>query len=363
MSNKLRWIGSPQIKHVMEMIGLPSFLLDVVAGADELGKFRFSHISGQHERETGIDGAALIGRAPHDVLPQRLADTVVANYERCRVSGQIESYEEILELPSGPRWWRTTLSPIFGAGAGGPVTQILGVAVDVTEANLHEIDLTQQLSTQRAAAEKIRAFATNSMLDSKSPLRSVLAHLDMLRDGFLDLGDGKAKHMDTIQTIVMDAITELDDVLQSTSHLRDSPLEFVQIDLAHMCRDIAALVDPESRITMTLPCHPIEGDWAVTQVVLRCLLEQATHRAVSTIEVTVDTQSKDVLVFTISDDSAFDQSGAEWVGDMATAATLVKEHGGALTTTSCLNDGATVRVTLPGHMHANTQILPDVLAG
>lgn len=363
MSSKLRWIGSPQIKHVMEMIGLPSFLLDVSSGSDGQGSYRFSHISGQHERETGIDGAALIGKAPHDVLPERMADTVVANYERCRVSGQIESYEEILELPTGPRWWRTTLSPIFGSGANGPVTQILGVAVDVTEANKLEIELTQKLSAQTAAAEKVRAFATNSILDSKSPLRSVLAHLDMLRDGFLDLGDGKLGNIDSIHNIVVTAISELDEVLQSTSHLRESPPEFVQIDLAHMCRDIAALVDPESRISMSLPNQPIEGDWAVTQVVLRCLLEQATSRAASTIEVAVEMSGADVLAFTITYDSAFEHGAADWGGDMATAAALVKERGGALTTTSCLNDGATVRVTLPGRLTLVDVAMPEAQVG
>lgn len=351
MSGKLRWIGSPQIKQVMELVGLPSFLLDVSTDASGQGQFRFGHLNGQHETETGIDVAALIGKSPHDVLPQRQADTVVANYERCRISREIESYVELLELPSGPRWWRTTLSPIFGAGKGGPVTQIIGVAVDVTQANQHEIELTQQLSSQRAASEKVRAFATNSILDSKSPLRSILAYLDMLRDGFLDLGDGKAQHLNTIQTIVVDAIDELDEVLCSTDHLRESPVEFVEIDLAHMCRDIAALVDPEGRIAMTLPNLPIDGDWAVTQVVLRCLLEQATFRAASSIEVTVEELQSGVLAFTITDDSAFEQNGAEWGGDMAMAAALVKERGGELTTTSCLTDGATVRVTLPGVIH------------
>ncbi|TDT73976.1 PAS domain S-box-containing protein [Litoreibacter halocynthiae] len=362
MPSKLRWIGSPQIKHVMEMLGLPSFLLDVSVDAAGQGQFRFSHVSGQHERETGIDAAALVGKAPHDVLPQRQADTVVANYERCRAKRGVESYEEILELASGSRWWRTTLSPIFGAGKDGPVTQILGVALDVTESTLQEIELTQQLSAQKAAAEKVRAFATNSMLDSKSPLRSVLAHLDMVREGFLDLGDGKSQHLDSIQTVVVEAIAELDEVLHSTSHLRESPVEFVEIDLAHMCRDIAALVDPEGRISMSLPSHPVLGDWAVTQVVLRCLLEQATLRAVSVIDVAVEASGKDTLAFTISDDSAFEQSGVECVGDIAMAAALVKERGGAMTTTSCLNEGATVCVTLPGHMHEMQAAQPDARA-
>lgn len=346
MPSNLIKIGSRHVAHVMDLIGQPAFLLDV----DGPGKFRFAHINKQHVLETGIDGATFLGCAPHDVLPERLADTVVANYERCRAGACVETYEEQLELSSQTRWWRTTLSPICRANSGGAVTQIMGTAADITDMKTREMKLTKALSAQMAAGEGIRTFAANAMLDSQGPMRAVLAWLDILRDGFVDLGDGKLDEMDRVQQLAIDAIVGMDDVLHSDGFLHHGPQINVSIDLAHMCRDIAALVDPDRRLAIRLPSDVIEADWAVTQIVLQCFLEQATRRAVSAVSVSVEQAGSNKVAFTITDDSAFEKGRKDWMGDISTTASMIKERGGDLSMSSSLDAGVIVRVTLPGHL-------------
>jgi hypothetical protein len=53
-----------------------------------------------------------MGHRPQAVLPPRLADTVGSNYRTCLTSGARITYEENLELDTGPRWWSATLTPL-----------------------------------------------------------------------------------------------------------------------------------------------------------------------------------------------------------------------------------------------------------
>lgn len=346
MVGDLTDIGSRKVAHVMDLIGQPAFLIDV----DGPGQFRFSHINSQHAQESGVDAAQLLGKTPHDVLPTRLADTVVDNYERCRSRARVETYEEQLELASQTRWWRTTLSPIGAAGPGGGVDQILGTAVDITDMKTRDIDLTKALSAQVTACNDIRAFASNAMLDTQGPMRAILAWLDILRDGFVDLGDGKLDEMDRVQQLAIDAIVGMDDVLHSEGFLQQGPAARSVVKLDHMCRDIAALVDPNHRINMQLPAQVLEGDWAVIQIVLRSFIEQAAKRAIKSVSVQVDQVAMGMVTFTIKDDGAYEKSSKSRMIETAPAASLVKERGGKVSITPNPEEGTIVHVALPGQV-------------
>lgn len=346
MSKNSYSAGTPELSRVLDLLGVPAFLLDV----DGPGDFRFAHISKRHQQETGIDGTRLVGRAPHQVLPKRMADTIIANYERCRRSGVVQTYDETLELPTGPRWWRTTLAPVFAEGTGGEVVQILGVASDITQVKSRELNLTEALSERSAAAEKLRADTAHVMLDAQEPMRGVLSWLDILRDGFLDLGEGKLNEIDQLSLLVGEALSEMEEAVRGIGVLKHRHDSHRRIDLAHMCRDLAALVDPTRGISMSLPSGSVEADWAVTQIVLRSLLEHAAHRAVSSIALGVEPHVDGYVAYTITDDSAFETSPAEWLKQLSATAALVKERGGTLTTTSSLVDGAQTVVCLPGRL-------------
>ena len=346
--------GTAQIVQVLDHIRQPGFLLDV----DGPDRFRFAHINAQHLSETGLDAGLFLGKAPHDVLPERVADTLVANYEQCRASGVAHVYEEQLELGEKTRWWKTTLSPMTCGEHGGDVYQIIGTSLDITDAKNQELNMSSALSAQVAATEGIRAHAANAMLDHQGPMRAVLAWLDILRDGFIDLGDGKLQEMDRVQQLAIDAIVCMDDALHSSGADVQSPRPHVAIDLAHMCRDIAALVDPEGRLNMHLPDNVIEADWAVIQIVLRSLMEQAARRANTAITVSVEQDSRYKIAIVIKDDSACNTRLKHWMVEISTATKIVKERGGDLSMSSSLEEGAVVRVTLPGQIASKADAAP-----
>jgi len=292
--------GTAQIVQVLDHIRQPGFLLDV----DGPDRFRFAHINAQHLSETGLDAGLFLGKAPHDVLPERVADTLVANYEQCRASGVAHVYEEQLELGEKTRWWKTTLSPMTCGEHGGDVYQIIGTSLDITDAKNQELNMSSALSAQVAATEGIRAHAANASADVQSPR------------------------------------------------------PHVAIDLAHMCRDIAALVDPEGRLNMHLPDNVIEADWAVIQIVLRSLMEQAARRANTAITVSVEQDSRYKIAIVIKDDSACNTRLKHWMVEISTATKIVKERGGDLSMSSSLEEGAVVRVTLPGQIASKADAAP-----
>ncbi|MDU8946761.1 hypothetical protein [Ovoidimarina sediminis] len=89
-----------ELLKTLDFLHTPSFLLSV----DTSGTFRFSGLNKELESRTGLQSADLAGLTPHEALPPRMADTVEANYARCRDTCEAYSYEELLDLPYGQTW-------------------------------------------------------------------------------------------------------------------------------------------------------------------------------------------------------------------------------------------------------------------
>ncbi len=356
MTDQIIDLATHQTCKFMESIAQPCFLLDVLGPGD----YRFVHLNKRLTEETGLQVEEMAGRAPQEVLPARVADTVTANYEKCRADAAPHSYVELLELKNGTQWWRTSLSPIRIDDSTGEVTQILGIAIDITDKKVQDMAMTQALSEQKQTAEKIRAFATNAMLDAKSDLATVLAHLDILRDGFIDLGDSKLRTMELIEELALEAINTLNSVVEQADTIHATEDRENQIDLKHMCRDIAAVLDPDHRLIMEFPEQHVIGDWSATQIVLRCIMEYAARRAHGQVQVAVAESEDHMLEFRVSDDGVPHpgalQGGSglpkgidsRWNGNIGTAVGLIETRGGALRCDVAEDKGPTLIFTMPG---------------
>jgi len=112
-------------RSIVEGVEEAIFLVEV--GND--GDFRFLASNPAHERATGLSRDTLAGATPEDVLSAENARHVVARYRRCLEEGRAIRYRETLDLPTGCREWRTTLTPI--RDEAGRFKLIAGVAVPV----------------------------------------------------------------------------------------------------------------------------------------------------------------------------------------------------------------------------------------
>jgi PAS domain S-box-containing protein len=105
------------------------FLVDV-ARTDGEYEFTFKQNNAAYQRQTGLTEEAVFGQTPRGLLGEEQGAAVEANYRRCVEQETTIECEERLDFPGGTSDWQTKLTPVTKDGA---VTQIVGVARDVTE--------------------------------------------------------------------------------------------------------------------------------------------------------------------------------------------------------------------------------------
>ena len=110
------------------------FLVDVAA-ADGEYEFTFRQNNTAHQRQTGLTADEMFGQTPRELLGEEQGAAVEANYRRCVERETTIKYEERLDFPGGTSDWQTKLTPVTD---DGEVTQIIGVARDITEQKARE---------------------------------------------------------------------------------------------------------------------------------------------------------------------------------------------------------------------------------
>jgi PAS domain S-box-containing protein len=129
-----------QMMSVLESIACAAFVVDV----DGDGGFRYLGLNAAHTESSGVSLEMVAGKRPHEVLPVEVADRVCANYRRCVEARGPIRYEERLVLAHQPRWWSTSLMPLFGEG--GRVTRIFGTSSDISAQKAMEVELRRSRS-------------------------------------------------------------------------------------------------------------------------------------------------------------------------------------------------------------------------
>jgi PAS domain S-box-containing protein len=98
-------------------------------GGDEI-EFVYRRTNRAHEEQTGFPSETVVGKTPRELTGEEAGAEIAANYRRCVEEGETITYEEELDLPAGEKVWQTKLSPVV---IDGEVTQIVGIARDITE--------------------------------------------------------------------------------------------------------------------------------------------------------------------------------------------------------------------------------------
>lgn len=346
------------IEELMDVIELPMFLLDVL-GKEE---FVFRRLNRCHQATTGMNDADLCGCRPHDVLPERLADTVVNNYETCRGSGEAYTYEEVLDLPNGTLWWQTTLSPV--KDKSGQVLKIIGSAVDITDRKSEVFEASEASAQMARLNEDLQVFAVSTSRDMRGPLETMVALLELVREGFVDLGDEKSEQLTLCQEIAAGAISNMSSILDVAQSLKVRESVMERVDLYHIAADIAALLDPDNRLNMELPPVKLETDRVALQMVLRNVMSNAVRYADSSVDISVQEQHGMVAI-TVADDGVGQNNVLRCDGEavlpgagpshqefgLASAAAIVTSRGGEMVTAvPPYPTGAAIRFTLPGRV-------------
>lgn len=113
-------------REVFEHSSDAMFLVDVTPD----GCFRFLSYNPAAERVVGISTADAAGKCAEEILPEKVAEAVEANYRECADAGAPISYEETLDFPAGRIDCHVTLIPL--KDAAGRVNRIIGIARNIT---------------------------------------------------------------------------------------------------------------------------------------------------------------------------------------------------------------------------------------
>jgi PAS domain S-box len=212
---------------------MPSFLLDVhEEGSD--AEIRFERLNPYHEAATGLTTEGVRGKTPREALGPELGAELEANYRRCVEAGEPISYQETLEFPEGTRTWQTKLAPVV---IDGEVTQIIGIARDVTARVQREEALRRQ-------NERLDEFAGVVAHDLRNPLniaqgRTTLSVEELEREDHESLHLPKAQEaLGRMEDIIMDTL-----VLARRGGEVESPEPVAVAEVAGQCWDMVGTAE------------------------------------------------------------------------------------------------------------------------
>ena len=272
-------------------------------------------------------------------------------------TGTPDTYE--LELPIGTktRLVRTTLVPV--KDAEGRVTLIFGSSVD-RSAEREARESRVEIDTLTGEMEQFVAMAAH---DLRSPLRNVGELATMLREDFVDHGDGKIDLIDMLEDIAGRTMELITDIL---SHARATTAkeQVSRFCFGSLCRDIFAVLDPLSQHRLIVADADLHTDRAALQIVLRNLMENALkhgNRASLTLNATVTAPQDSWIEVQICDDGqGFDNPGHVFLETghfrvdsgygMLGIHRLIKARNGDITAANRPEGGSQVTFTLPGNL-------------
>ena len=107
-------------------------------GVHEGGRFVVESINPAQEASLGLPAEQILGKPLNEWLPHDLATHLEGNYRRCLEAAQPITYEESLDLGSGPRAFQTLLVPI--RDPEGRFHRIVGISTDITDRQRSEAE-------------------------------------------------------------------------------------------------------------------------------------------------------------------------------------------------------------------------------
>ncbi|MEW9921116.1 ATP-binding protein [Marimonas sp. MJW-29] len=222
----------------------------------------------------GRSEQSVIGLSAKELYPGRLGEIAFHHHAGALASGQPRSYEIHLPIRGSERLVRTTLRPV--TDGRGHTLRLIGSSTDITGSHIMR-QMQANVETMNIEAEDFVALAAH---DLRAPLRHVSAIADMLREGFVDMGDGKLELIDMLEELGTRAMELIADVLSHAEATSLTP-ESTQscFDFSDLVREVMGLLDPSGHCHCDIGEGRIKGDRIVTQIILRNLADNAIKYA------------------------------------------------------------------------------------
>ena len=267
--------------------------------------------------------------------------------------------------------------------ASGQPVRYIGVAIDVTQQKLSEVELAAAKVAAEAANEAKSQFLANMSHELRTPLNAVLGYSEMLSEEAEDIENGRLlPDLDKIHKAGRSLLSLVNDLLDlSKIEAGKMDLYIERFEVAALIDEVASTVQPliaknGNRLEVRVePLAAMTADLTKTRQILFNLLSNAakfTEAGVVTLEVEPKTVNDEPWVaFEVSDTGigmSADQIGKLFQPFSQADATTTRNYGGTglglaltrrlsqmmggdITVSSAPGSGSRFRASLPLHVH------------
>jgi signal transduction histidine kinase len=301
-----------------------------------------------------------IGKTARDVYPSAHGQAAFRHHQDAARNGETVTYEIDLPIDGKLRSTRTTLTPDLDAS--GRVTHLYGYSEDTTDWR----EAQERRVRFDALTSEMEQFVSVAAHDLRTPMRHVAVLADMLREDFVDHGDGKLGLLAMLEDVACKSMSLISDVL---AHANAAVPEGMisQFCFASLCEDICDVLDPQNRHVVTYSQSILLSDRAAMQVVLRNILDMVLRQGAQDrlkidiisksgpegmIEVALDDNGHgfELPAVNILRGQALEEGGHGRYG-LAGVRRLVSTRGGAIKIRpSTEHSGSVIEVALPGSL-------------
>lgn len=222
---------------------------------------------------TDLSETACIGCALTDTFDERSAQMLEKLMLTVLRTGMPERSICNIDVPSGHSWFDVSLKLAPETIPGGGKT-IIATFHDITDQQEIKNRLFQHYTHHLDIQQQMEQFVSFAAHDLRSPMRNVQMLAEMLRDDFVDHGDGKLEMIDMLEEIAVKASHLIDDML---NYARTTELSETQsvVNLEDICSDIGLVLDPYGTHSITcVPCH-LKCDPVVMRILLQNLVDNS----------------------------------------------------------------------------------------
>ena len=225
---------------------------------------------------SGFGIEQLRGRNPREVFPDRSGEQLARRQETAARSGRAMRYSYPMTLPRAKVWIETDLMPV--RNEAGEVTRLIATMQDKTAERALRVESVQsEIQLQNFEAD-VETYISLAAHDLRSPMRKVQQIADLLREDFVDHGDGKLELIEMMETIGSKAHALINDVL-AHAQATGSKTSIGTIELSQLAEDVFTVLDPLRKHSFSSDSQLIETDTIALQIALRNLTDNTIKHA------------------------------------------------------------------------------------
>ncbi|MGD0835305.1 MAG: ATP-binding protein [Polyangia bacterium] len=365
--------------HAEQMIELASIM---VVGLDGQGRVRAFNRTA--ESVTGYARADVEGKNWFAVIaPPKLYPQVELEFRRLLAGGEPSTFElPLLTATGDERYIVWQNNPLIEAGK---VTGTISFGLDITSRRRTEealrtlneqleLRVEERTAALAAANRELESFAHSVSHDLRAPLRSIDGFTQALVEDYGAALDEQARDYCHRVRKAATRMGELIDDLLLLSRITRTEMRMQNVDLTAMASDILAQLrerEPERRVHSYVQAGlRARGDAGLLRIMMENLLDNAwkyTRKAVEAdIEVGARWDGSKQVFFVRDNGAGFDMAQAgklfapfqrlhsaqDYAGTgigLATVQRIVTRHGGRVSASAQVGQGAVFELTLPSH--------------